>query len=571
MDGIAKRLAEEYPDTNSGQIVHVDPLQGFHAQDMRPSLLLLFASVGLVLFIACSNAAHLLLARASSRSQEIAIRTTLGAGRNRVVRQLLVESLVQSLLGGCLGLLFAVWGVDLISLLIPDSAPPIYHQINVDFVAVGFTFLVALTTGIVFGLVPALSASTPDLTESLKEGGRSPSGQLKGGTARRALIVSEMALAVVLLVGAVLTMRSYIAVMFETPGFNPQNTLTATIGLPESKYPEPRQHVAFYRSLEQRLKKVPGIRAVGLTDPLLWGSDYGFSIEGRLAPERGSHPVTDGLVVSPDYFATMEIPLIRGRLFAEYDGENAPRVAVIDRRFADIHWPGADPIGKRVKLSLNPDSTRPWLEVIGVVGHVKNKGVDDTSRETIYRPYFQEPESYMTVVVRADVPPETLTAIIRSEVAKIDPDQPIFRIRTLEQYLAETMVPRRVSSATMIGFAWVALIMAAVGLYGLMAFSVSQRTREIGLRMALGAKANDIVRMVFGEVGRLTLLGIALGSFAAFLITPFMTSLLFGVSPRDPWTFLGIIALLGTVALVSALLPARRAARVEPLVALRYE
>jgi len=359
--------------------------------------------------------------------------------------------------------------------------------------------------------------------------------------------------------------------MLESPGFNPKNTLTATIGLPETKYPEDREQVAFYRSLEQNLKNVPGVQAVGLTDPLLWGSDYGFAIEGRPTPEKGSHPVTDGLVVSPDYFETMEIPLVRGRLFTQYDKKDAPRVAVIDQKFADIHWPDSDPIGKRVKLSRNPDSTLPWLEVIGVVGHVKNKGVDSESRETIYRPYSQEAESYMTVVVRADTQPETMTAIIRSEVTKIDPDQPIFRIRTLEQYLADTMVPRRVSSAAMVAFAVVALILAAVGLHGLMAYSVSQRTREIGLRMALGAKANDITRMVFSEVGRLTLAGIALGSLAAFFITPFMASLLFGVSPRDPWMFLGIVMLLCTVTLVSALVPARRAARVEPLVALRHE
>jgi putative ABC transport system permease protein len=246
-------------------------------------------------------------------------------------------------------------------------------------------------------------------------------------------------------------------------------------------------------------------------------------------------------------------------------------VAVIDHRFAETYWPDDDPIGKRVKLSGNPDSALPWLEVIGVIGHVKNQGVDRPSRATIYRPYFQEAESYMTVVVRADDCTETLTAAIRSEVAKIDPDQPIFRIRTLEQYLADKRVPRRVSSVTMVAFAAVALVLAAVGLYGLMAYSVSQRTREIGIRMALGAKAMDILRMVFGEVGRLTILGVALGLLAAFFITPFMASQLFGVSARDPWMFIGIVLVLGTVTMVSALLPARRASRVEPLVALRYE
>ena len=570
MAGIADRLANDYPATNTGQTVRVDSLQGFHVSDMRPALLLLFAAVGLVLLIACSNAAHLLLARASTRAQEIAVRTALGAGRSRVMRQLLVESSIQSLLGGCLGLLLAVWGVDLISLLIPESAPPIYRQINVDFVALAFTFLVSLTTGIVFGLLPALSVSKPDLTESLKEGGRGPSGQLKGRKIRHALIVGEIALAVVLLTVAGLMMKSFIGVMLESPGFNADNTLTVTIGLPEAKYSEAHEQTAFFSTLEQNLKSLPGVRAVGLTDPLLWGSDYWFVIEGRPMPERGSQ-VTDGIVVNPDYFPAMEIPLLKGRLFTERDRDDAPRVAVIDQRFAETHWPDEDPIGKRVKLSGNPDSAHPWLEVIGVVGHVKNQGVDRPSRATIYRPYFQEAESYMTVVVRADAHPETLTAAIRSEVAQIDPDQPIFRVRTLEQYLADKRVPRRVSSVTMVAFSAVALILAAVGLYGLMAYSVSQRTREIGIRMALGAKAHDILRMVFGEVGRLTLLGVAIGLFAAFFVTPFMASLLFGVNARDPWMFLGIVLVLGTGTLVPALLPARRAARVEPLVALRYE
>ncbi len=568
---IAERLENEYPATNTGQTVRVDPLQGFHVQDMRPSLLLLFAAVGLVLIIACSNAAHLLLARASTRSQEIAVRSALGASRKRIMRQLLVESLIQSLLGGCLGFLVAVWGVELISLLIPASAPPIYHQIDVDFMVLGFTFLVALTTGIVFGLLPALSVSRPNLTESLKEGGRSPSGELQGGTIRRTLIVAEMALAVVLLMEAGLMMKSFIAVMLESPGFNSHDTLTVAIGLPEAQYPESHEATAFYHSLEQNLKSLPGVRAVGLTDPLLWGSDYGFVIEGRPAPELNSIPVTDGLVVSPDYFGAMEIPLLRGRLFTESDREDTPRVAVINQRFAEAQWPDGDPIGKRIKLSGNPESDVPWLQVIGVVGHVKNKGVDKESRATTYRPYFQEPERYMTVVVRTETDAETLAAAIRAEVAKLDPQQPIYRVRTLEQYLANEMVPRRVSSVTMLAFATVALILAAVGLYGLMTYLVSQRTREIGLRMALGAKANDILRMVLGEVGRLTFLGVVIGSLAAFFITPFMTSLLFGVSPRDPWMFTGIVLLLGTVTLVSALLPARRAVRVEPLVALRYE
>jgi putative ABC transport system permease protein len=308
-----------------------------------------------------------------------------------------------------------------------------------------------------------------------------------------------------------------------------------------------------------------------MTDPLLWGSDYYFVIEGRPAAEPGSYRVTDGLVVSPGYFRTMGIPLLKGRLFTEADRGNVPRVAVIDQEFAEVHWPGDDPIGKRVKLSRDPDSSRPWLEIIGVVGSVKNLGVDKDSRAAIYRPYLQEAERYMTVVIGTESPPEVMAATVRSEVARLDPDQPIFRVRPLDQYLADRMVPRRVSSVTLIIFAVLALVMAAVGIYGLMAYAVSRRTQEIGIRMAMGARARDIGRMVLRQAAGLTVLGVVIGLLIAFFTTPLIAGLLFGVDARDPVTFLGIAFLLGSVALASSLLPARRAARVAPLSALRHE
>jgi putative ABC transport system permease protein len=366
-------------------------------------------------------------------------------------------------------------------------------------------------------------------------------------------------------------LKSFVHVLAESPGFQSGDVLTVLVAIPEAKYPEPYQQSAFYEELEQRIESLPGVQSVSSTQPLLWGSNYYFVIDGRPTPEPGSRWVTDGLVVSPDYFRTMEIPLLQGRLFTEADRADTPRVAIIDQKFAETYWPGDDPVGKRVKLSGNPDSTRPWLEIIGVVGHVKNLGVDQDSTVAIYRPHFQEPERYMTVLVKTSTPPETMAAAVRQEVARLDADQPVYRVRTLEQHVSNWMMPRRVSSVLLAIFSTIALVMAAVGIYGLMAYAVSRRTQEIGIRMAMGAKAQDILKLVMGETTRLAAMGVGIGLAAALLVTPLMASLLFGVRPRDPLTFVGIALVLSAVVLVAAVLPARRAARVEPLEALHYE
>jgi putative ABC transport system permease protein len=567
MSAIAARLAQQYPDSNTGWGVSLFKMQEYESRDIKPALLILLGAVALVLLIACANVANLLLARATARQREIAIRTALGASRWRVIRQLLTESVLLALVGGGIGLILAVWGVDLLLALAPEDLPHVKGG-TVDARVLGFTILITLLTGIIFGLVPALQSSRPNLNETLKEGGR---GTTTGhNRVRSSLVITEVAVALVLLIGAGLLIRSFYRLQQVNPGFNPQNALAVSISLPGKKYPEEEQNAAFFTQLTERVSTLPGVVAVGVAQVLPIQSDYvlGFNIQGRPPDAPGDEPSTNYYAVSPGYFKAMGIPLLRGRLFTEQDKKDAPRVAVINETMAKKFFPNEDPIGKGINVTNGPERFR---EIVGIVGDVKQYGLDQPTTAQTYEPYLQTPFQNMTLVVRTDGNPAGLTAGVRSQVLSIDKDQPVSRIRTLEQVISESVAKQRFAMLLLGIFAMVALVLAGVGLYGVMSYAVTQRTHEIGIRMALGAQQRDVLKLVVGHGMILALVGVAIGLIASLALTRVMTTLLFGVSATDPLTFLAIPALLAGVALLASFMPARRAMKVDPMVALRYE
>jgi len=570
MVGIAGRLERQYPDLNRNKSVR---LVAFHQQVVgkaRSGLLTLLGAVGFVLLIACANVANLLLARAAARQKEMAIRAALGAGRPRVIRQLLTESLLLATSAGALALLLAVWGVDLLRTILPDNLPGA-DEVGVDHRVFGFTLVVSLGAGILFGLIPALQASRTDINETLKEGGRSSGG---GGhnRFRGLLVVAEIALALALLVGAGLMLRSFVRLMSVDPGLDPQNVLTMDIRLLRSKYPPPQQ-AAFFRQLLERLRALPGVQSVGAVYPLpLSGAEegMGFGIEGRPPLPPGERRNAGPRWVSPDYFKALKIQLLKGRVFTEGDGSDTPPVLVINEAMARQYWPNEDPIGSRV--SFNSRDNQPiWREIVGVVKDVRHTALDKEPRPQMYFPFTQFPSAFMTLVARTDGDPLGLVAAVRGEVQAIDRDQPISNIHTMEELVAGSVSQRRFNLLLLGVFAGVALLLAAVGIYGVMSHSVEQRRHEIGVRMALGAQTRDVQLLIIRRGMALALLGVALGLFASFALTRALKSLLFGVSATDPLTF-GVIALLLTaVALLACYIPARRATKVDPLTALRHE
>jgi putative ABC transport system permease protein len=567
MDAIAGRLAEQYPDTNTGWRVNVLPMQESEVRDIKSALLVLLGAVALVLLIACANVANLLLARATARQKEIAIRTALGASRRRIAQQLLTESILLALAGGGVGLLLAVWGIGSLLKLAPQELPRV-RDVTLDLRVLGFTLVVTLLTGVIFGLVPALQASRPNLNETLKEGGRGTTGGHH--RVRGTLVITEVALALLLLVGAGLLIRSFYRLQQVTPGFNSKNALAVTVSLPGKKYPQDDQQSGFFAQLLDRVATLPGVVAVGATQSLPIQGDYvlAFNIQGRPPNGPGQEPNTNYYAVSPDYFKAMGIPLLRGRVFTEQDKKDSPRVAVINEELAKKFFPDEDPIGKRINVTNGPERFR---EIVGIVGDVKQYGLAQPTTMQTYEPYLQTPFSGMTLVVRADGNPAALTGAIRSEVLAIDKEQPVSRIRPLEQVVSESVAKQRFLMLLLGIFASVALVLAAVGLYGVMSYSVNQRTHEIGIRAALGAQRKDVLKLVVGQGMALALSGAGIGLTASFALTRLMTSLLFGVSATDPLTFAGIALLLTIVALLACYLPARRAMKVDPMIALRYE
>jgi putative ABC transport system permease protein len=538
-------------------------------KEIRPALLVLLGAVAFMLLIACANIANLLLVRAASRQKEIAIRTALGASRLRVLRLLLTESLMLSFAGGCLGLLLAIWGTEALMALAPDNIPRL-NEVAVDARVFGFTLAVSLVTGIFFGLIPAIHASKPDLNEALKEGSRGSMASTAGKRTRSVLVAVEVALSLVLLIGAGLMIKSFFRLQQMNLGFNPDNVLAVNLSLSSSRYPEDRQQVAFFREAIERLQSLPGIKSAGATTGLpltlsLSGSD--FRIEGRPEPEAGKEMIIYTRSVSPDYFGSLGISLIKGRDFSERDQSDAPKAAIINNDLARIYFPNEDPIGKRITF----DDAQSWISIVGVIGDVKQLGLDSSAKPEVYFPYPQMAAPSMSLVVRTASDPLSLAGAVKSQIQMIDKDLPIDEAKTMQQLLAESISGRRFNMLLLTVFAVVALVLAIVGIYGVMSYTVTQRTHEIGIRVAIGAQSRDVFRMVIGQGMMLAMIGVAFGLIGAFGLTRLMTTMLFGVEPTDPATFVSIALLLTAVALVACYIPGRRATKVNPLVALRYE
>jgi putative ABC transport system permease protein len=583
MNTIAARLRQQYKE-NAGNSVAVTTLLEDTVGDVRPALLILLGAVGFVLLIACANVANLLLARAATRAKEIAIRRALGAGRWRIIRQLLTESVLLALLGGALGLFLAIWGVDLLVALSPADSIPRAQEIGLDGRVLGFTLAVSLLTGVLFGLIPALQASKTDLTESLKEGGRSSTEGLRRNRVRSLLVISEIALSLVLLIGAGLMLRSFWRVQEVDPGFNPHNVLTMRISLPAAKYAQAEQVMNFYQTTIERVKGLPGVQAVGVSGgiPLSGAPDTSFFVEGRPYPPAGRYPEAFYYTVSPEYFRAMGIRLLKGRYFTEQDAKDSPKVTIIDENLARGLFAGQDPIGKHL---VPPEGgADPPSEIVGVVQHVKHMGLDSDAQSKIqyqfYVPYVQIPEKYLALATRdmylvartanaSD--PLSLAAPVQKEIHEVDKNQPVFNVKTMEQLINESIAPRRFSMFLLSLFALVALVLAAVGIYGVMSYSVSQRTHEIGIRVALGAGKSDVLKLVIKQGLTLALIGVVSGLIGALVVTRVMASMLYGVTATDPLVFAGVALLLALVALLACYIPAHRAMRVDPMIALRYE
>jgi putative ABC transport system permease protein len=556
---------------------------------LRPALLVLLGAVAFVLVIACANVANLLLAHASSREQELAVRATLGAGRARLVRQLLTESLILALAGGLLGLELGYWGVNALRALVPANTPRM-DEVRLDPRVLAFTFGVSLLTGLFFGLAPAWHVARTDLRETLNKAGRGASASGATRRLRAVLVVSELALAVLLLAGAGLLIRSFSRLLEVSPGFRTQHLLTMQLSLPDKVYPDGAPVQNFFSRLLARVNAVPGIQAAGavsrmpLTDSYSSGSvffeDTSIPDIPRL-PELGNFPFMeiDQRSATPGYFQAMQIPLVRGRLLNDADDLNAPLVAVVDANFVHRFWPHGDPIGQRVAIDAIPNvkpQTPRWRTIVGVVGHVKHYALDVEGREQIYLPHAQPlfgtfAPREMTLAVRTSLDPASVTSAVRDQVFAMDKELPPYNIATMEQLISNSVAQPRLNLSLLVAFAVLALALAAVGVYGVMAYAVTQRTHEFGIRMALGARPADVLKQVFLEGSRLAALGLALGLLAALALTRLMASLLFDVKPGDPLTLGVAAAVLTLVALAACYIPARRATGVDPMTALRYE
>lgn len=561
---LAKQLQQQTGGTHS---IRLTPVDTAVSANSRPLLLVLLGAVGFVLLIACANVANLLLARASARRREIAVRLAIGAGRARVVRQLLTESVSMAIVSGVLGVVIAVWGVDLFAPAGPGGLPRL-QDIRVDITALAFTLTISVLTGILFGVAPAIQASKTDFHETLKEAGRQSTG-VRGQRLRNVLVLSQIALSLVLLIGAGLLIRSFTSLLYVNKGFDGDNVLTLGVSLPSAKYPEPRQRAAFFDDVIHRIQNLQGVRAAGAVSelPLDGGTSGSIQIDGKTFP-RNEPAIAQKRIASANYFETMRIPLVRGRLFSDRDVESAPKVAIIDEALSQRFFPGEDPIGKRIAFNWDIEG---FQEIIGVVGNVKHYEVREQSLPAIYVTHLQRPSPALTIAVRSDSNPENIVAAIREQVYAVDRDQPVADIRTMDKLTLDSLASQRQSMILLASFASIALFLAAVGVYGVISYSVTQRTHELGIRMALGAQRGDIFRLVVRHGAFLTVTGVTLGLAAAGLLSRFLTSLLFGVKPFDPLTYAGVSLVLATIALLACYVPARRAARVAPMEALRHE
>lgn len=572
MNVIAGRLEQQHPRDNTGYGVRLVTLTEDTVGGLRPTLLTLLVAVAFVLLIACANTGNLLLARAAARQKEVAIRRALGAARGRLARQFLTESILLAMVGGAIGLLMAMWGAGFVE-SIGSQATPLLANIDLDLRVLGFTLALSILTGLVFGLAPALNASNPDLNETLKEGGRGSGAQASHNRLRSVLVMSEVAMALVLLISAALLIKTVIRLRNVDPGFEADNRLTMNVVLSSAKYPKPQQWVAFYNQLTERLEALPGVVSAGFTSVLPFSGNFdgrGLVVEDHPRPV-GEEISVDLYRVTPGYARTMAIQVLRGRTLTEQDTEATSLVALINETMAREMWPNQDPLGKRIKFPGSERNPQPWRVIVGVVRDVKQYALDRKDPMQIYLPDAQMPTPFMTLVIHTSSDPEALISAVRNSISEMDKDLATFNIATMEQLLADSISLRRFSTLLLILFAGVALILAAVGIYGVISYSVTQRTHEIGVRLALGANRRDIIRLVVRQGMAITLAGVGIGLTATFALTRVIESLLFNVSATDPATFIIIPVALTLVALGACLVPARRAAKVDPMVALRYE
>jgi predicted permease len=569
LNAIAARIERQFPDTNAKVGATLVPLQEFLVGPVKTQMLALLVAVAFVLLIACANVANLLLARSATREKEIAIRASLGAGQWRIARQLLSESLLLAAVGGTMGLLLAYWMVDLLARFSPQGTPRL-DEIGVDGRALGYSLAVTVLTGLLFGAAPVWRLFKADLNQSLRDSGKGLQGAQSGRRALGALVVVETALALVLLVGAGLLVKSFIRLQRVDPGFDPRNALTAVVTLPQALYPERNRVALFYNRLLERVRTLPGAQSAAVVSSLpLTGfdSDSDFVIEGRPAPQPDQRPVAWVSSVSPDYFRTMGMRLIMGREFTEGDDENSPKVVIISETTARRHFPNENPIGKRVGDG-SPDG---WREIVGVTADVKHFGLNQDASVSMFFPYRQQLSRRMFIVVRAAADPSSLSPALRGVVAEMDKSLAVSNIIPMEEISTRSIGQERFTLLLLGLFSALALLLAVAGIYGVMSYAVAQRTHEIGVRVAMEAQTGAILKLVVGHGMKLVAGGIALGLASSFALTRLMAKMLFGVSAADPLTFIVITLLLAFVALLACWIPARRAAKVDPMTALRFE
>jgi len=573
IDNVTARLEKQYPETNTGLGATVYPLVDDMVRAYDKPIWITMGFVGFVLLIACANIANLMLARASGRQKEIALRAALGASRWRIMRQLLTESVIVALIGGAFGVLLGYWGIDALRWSNPGDAAKFaagWHQLGINVPALLFTLGLSVFSGLVFGLAPALQVSKPNLNDSLKEGARQVSAS--SHRLRSALVVFEIALSLVLLVGAGLSVRSFLSLVKTSPGFNPDSVMTMRLMLPRAKYQQQPQRAAFYNDLLQRVKATPGVESAAFVNYLPLGgqnSSDSYLVEGEAEPQPGRENEGRYRVATPDYFQTMRIPIVAGRGFSEQDKAGAPPVVIVNETLARKHWPGQPAVGKRIRF-YGDQARTPWMEIVGVVQDVTHELNLPVTPE-YYLPHAQNSWSGMVLVARTNVDPTSLAAALRQQVWSMDKDLPVYDVKSMNEVWSMAASMYTFSSVTLGFFAAVALLLASLGIYGVMAFAVSQRTQEIGIRIALGASAPDVLKLVVKHGMKLALAGIAIGLVGAWGLTRFMKHILVGVTATDLLTFAVVPACLFVAALVACYLPARRATKVDPLVALRYE